>query len=97
MNRRMFVGLTAGAAVCATGDFALQTRAESKPLDGARMLEVTCVPGVTVAGIKDDGPYQLFAGVGRAGGPAITGNTFFPDAWLFRRLMNEDPSAFYWI
>jgi hypothetical protein len=48
MNRRTFVGLTAGAAVCATGDFTTATRAESKPLDAARMLEVTRVPGVAI-------------------------------------------------
>ena len=85
MQRRTFVGLVAGAAVCATGKFAPETRAESKPLDAARMLEVTRVPGVAVAGIKDDGPYQLFAGVEHAGGPAIKGNTFFPAASLSKR------------
>jgi len=82
MNRRMFVGLAAGAAVCATGKFTTETRAESKPPDVARMLEVTRVPGVAAAGIKDDGPYQLLAGVERAGGPAITLGTLFPAASL---------------
>lgn len=150
MNRRMFVGL-AGAAVCATSKFTTETRAESKPPDVTRMLDVTRVPWVAVAGIKEAGPYQLFAGVGRAGGPAVTASTIFPAAgwapgwgvdrsfkipslfhwgdgpgfknfcwiqpakksalvfftngdsgaalyaWLFRQLLNEDPSAFYWI
>src|SRR5215216_5880970 len=82
MNRRMFVGLMAGAAVCSTGKFTTQTRAESKPPDTARMLEVTRVPGVAVAGIREAGPYQLFAGVERAGAPAITAGTRFPAASL---------------
>jgi len=82
MKRRMFVGLMAGAAVCATSKFTTETRAESKPPDVARMLDVTRVPGVAVAGIKEAGPYQLFAGVGRAGGPAVTASTIFPAASL---------------
>ena len=93
----MFVGLMAGAAVCSTGKFATETRAESKPLDTARMLEVTRVPGVAVGGIKDAGPYQLFAGVERAGGPKVTGRTIFPAAslskpvfaWAVRNLAKE--------
>lgn len=82
MNRRIFVGLAAGAAVCSTGRFTTETRAESKAPDTARMLEVTRVPGVAVAGIKEARPYQLFAGVERAGGPAITARTRFPAASL---------------
>ena len=82
MHRRTFVGLMAGAAVCATGEFTTETRAESKPPDTARMLEVTRVPGVAVAGMKDAGPYQLFGGVERAGGPAVSHRTFFPAASL---------------
>jgi len=82
MHRRTFAGLMAGAAVCATGKFTTETRAESKPPDTARMLEVTRVPGVAVCGIKDDGPYQLFAGVERAGGPPVSHRTFFPAASL---------------
>ena len=82
MNRRMFVGLMAGAAVYSAGKFTSETRAESKPPDVARMLEVTRVPGVAVTGIKAAGPYQLFAGVERAGGPAITARTLFPAASL---------------
>jgi len=46
------------------------------------MLEVTRVPGVAVAGMKDEQPYQLFAGVERAGGPPVTHRTFFPAASL---------------
>jgi CubicO group peptidase (beta-lactamase class C family) len=46
------------------------------------MLEVTRVPGVAVAGIKEARPYQLLAGVERAGGPAITARTRFPAASL---------------
>ena len=82
MQRRAFVGLMTGAAVYATGKFTTETRAESKPPDTARMLEVTRVPGVAVCGIKDDGPYQLFAGVERAGGPPVSHRTFFPAASL---------------
>ena len=82
MQRRAFVGLMTGAAVCATVKFTTDTRAESKPPDTARMLEVTRVPGVAVCGIKDDGPYQLFAGVERDGGPPISHRTFFPAASL---------------
>src|SRR6185369_2724669 len=82
MHRRTFVGLMAGAAVCAPGKFTMETRAESKPPDTARMLEVTRVPGVAVAGMKDEQPYQLFAGVERAGGPPVTHRTFFPAASL---------------
>jgi CubicO group peptidase (beta-lactamase class C family) len=82
MNRRMFVGMMAGAAVCSTGKFATEARAESKPLDAPRMLEVTRVPGVAVAGMKEAGPYQLFAGVERAGGPPVTHSTRFPAASL---------------
>ena len=82
MNRRMFARLVAGAAVCATGKFTTETRAESKSPDAARMLEVTRVPGVAVAGMKDEQPYQLFAGVERAGGPPVTHRTFFPAASL---------------
>jgi len=82
MHRRTFVGLMAGAAVCAPGKFTTETRAESKPPDAARMLEVTRVPGVAVAGMKDEQPYQLFAGVERAGGPPVTHRTFFPAASL---------------
>ena len=82
MNRRMFVGLMAGAAVCSTGKFTTEARAESKPPDVTRMLEVTRVPGVAVAGIREAGPYQLFAGVERAGGPAVTARTRFPAASL---------------
>lgn len=82
MHRRTFVGLMGGAAVCATGEFTTETRAESKPPDAARMLEVTRVPGVAVAGMRDAGPFQLFAGVERAGGPPVTHRTFFPAASL---------------
>ncbi|HET6978993.1 MAG TPA: serine hydrolase domain-containing protein [Pyrinomonadaceae bacterium] len=82
MKRRTFVGLIAGAALCATGKFTTETQAESKRLDTARMLEVTRVPGVAVAGIRAAGPYQLFAGVARAGGPAVTARTVFPAASL---------------
>jgi CubicO group peptidase (beta-lactamase class C family) len=82
MNRRMFVSLMAGAAVYSTGKFTTETRAESKPPDVARMLEVTRVPGIAVAGMKDGGPYQLFAGGERAGGPTVTARTFFPAASL---------------
>ncbi len=82
MHRRTFAGLMAGAAVCAPGKFTTETRAESKPPDAARMLEVTRVPGVAVAGMKDEQPYQLFAGVERAGGPPVTHRTFFPAASL---------------
>lgn len=46
------------------------------------MLEVTRVPGVAVAGIRVARPYQLFAGVERVGGPAVTARTFFPAASL---------------
>ena len=82
MNRRLFVGLMAGAAVCSTGKFTTETRAETKLPDAARMLEVTRVPGVAVAGIKEAGPYLLFAGVQRAGGPPVTTSTRFPAASL---------------
>ena len=82
MNRRVFVGLMAGSAVCSTSKFATETRAESKPLDTARMFEVTRVPGIAVAGMKDERPYQLFAGVERVGGPAVTARTRFPAASL---------------
>jgi CubicO group peptidase (beta-lactamase class C family) len=82
MQRRAFVGLMTGAAVCATGKFTTETRAESKPPDAARMLEVTRVPGVAVAGMRDEQPYQLFAGVERVGGPPVTHRTFFPAASL---------------
>ena len=64
MNRRTFAGLMAGAAVCSTGNFATEARADSKPPNVARMLEVTRVPGVAVAGIKEAGPYLLCSGVG---------------------------------
>ena len=47
----------AGAAACATGKFTTEARAQSKPLDVARMLEVTRVPGIAVAGMKDERPY----------------------------------------
>lgn len=60
MNRRTFAGLMAGAAVCSTSKFTRETRAQSKPLDMTRMLEVTRVPGVAVAGMRDARPYQLF-------------------------------------
>lgn len=82
MNRRMFVGLATGAAVCATGKFPTEARADSKLPDTARMLEVTRVPGVTVSGIKEAGPFQLFAGNERAGGPAISARSYFPAASL---------------
>lgn len=82
MNRRRFVGLMAAAAACSTGKFTTQTRAESKNFDAARMLEVTRVPGVAVAGMKEAGPYQLFAGVERAGGRAVTHGSLFPAASL---------------
>jgi CubicO group peptidase (beta-lactamase class C family) len=72
----------AGATVCSTSKFATETRAESKPPDAARMLEVTRVPGVAVAGIKGAGPFQLFAGVERVGGPAVSHRTIFPAASL---------------
>jgi len=78
----MFVGLMAGAAVCATSKFTTETRAESKPPDIARMMDVTRAPGVADDGIKEAGPYELFAGVGRAGGPAVTASTIFPAASL---------------
>jgi CubicO group peptidase (beta-lactamase class C family) len=82
MNRRTFVGLVAGAAVCATGKFTRETHAESKTPDVARMLEVTRVPGVAAAGMKDERPYLLVAGVERAGGPPISAQTRFPAASL---------------
>lgn len=71
----------AAAAVSSTAKSTTTTRAESK-LDAARMLEVTRVPGVAVAGIKDALPFQLFAGVERAGGPPVTARTRFPAASL---------------
>src|SRR4026208_836131 len=97
MDRRTFAGLLAGAVVCASGKFTTETRAESKAPDVTRMLEVTRVPGVAVAGIRDARPYQLFAGVERVGGPAITARTRFPAAslskpvfaWAVRGLVNE--------
>lgn len=82
MNRRMFVGLATGAAVCSIEKFPTAARADSKPPDTARMLEVTRVPGVTISGIREAGPYQLFAGLERAGGPAISARTYFPAASL---------------
>ena len=83
MNRRTFAGLMAGAAVCSTGKFTTETRAaDSKPLDAKRMLAVTRVPGVAVAGVKENGPYNLFAGVERAGGRAMSYSTRFPAASL---------------
>lgn len=82
MNRRMFAGMIAGAAVCSTGKFTTETLAQSKPPDVARMLEVTRVPGVAAAGIKEAKPYQLFAGVERAGGPPVSARTRFPAASL---------------
>ena len=82
MNRRTFVGLMAGAAVCSTGKFTTEIRAEFKPTDVPRMLEVTRVPGVAVAGIIVEDPFQLVAGVERAGGPVITHSTIFPAASL---------------
>lgn len=82
MNRRTFAGLMAGAAICSTGKFTTKALADSKPFDTGRMLEVTRVPGVAVAGIKEAKPFQLFAGVERAGGPAVTARTFFPAASL---------------
>ena len=82
MKRRTFVGLMAGAAVCSTGNFSTKARTDSRTLDTARMLEVTRVPGVAVAGMKSGQPYQLFAGMERAGGPAITARTRFPAASL---------------
>ena len=60
MNRRMFVALMAGAAVCSTSKSSTEARGESKSFDVARMLEVTRVPGVAVGGIREAGPYQLF-------------------------------------
>ena len=97
MKRRTFVGLMAGAAVCSTGKFTTEARAQSKPLDVARMLEVTRVPGVAVSGTKGDGPYQLFAGVERIGGARVTASTFFPAAsltkpvfaWAVRNLVKQ--------
>ena len=82
MNRRTFAGLMAGATVCSTGKFTTETRADSKPLDAARMLEVTRVPGVAVAGINEAKPYLLYAGLERAGGPAVSARTHFPAASL---------------
>lgn len=82
MNRRRFAGLMAGAAVCTAGKFPTETRADSKPPDIARMLEVTRVPGVAVAGIKEAGPYLLFGGVERVGGPTVKPGTWFPAASL---------------
>ena len=82
MNRRLFVGLVTGAAVCATGKFTTGIGAQSRPPDAARMLEVTRVPGVAVAGINEAKPYQLFAGVERVGGPPVSFRTYFPAASL---------------
>ena len=82
MNRRTLARLMTGAAVVSTIKLTRETQAQSKPLDVARMLEVTRVPGVAVAGMRDARPYQLFAGVERVGGPAITANTLFPAASL---------------
>ena len=82
MNRRMFAGLMAGAAVCSTGKFTTETRAQAKLPDTARMLEVTRVPGVAVAGMHDAKPVLLFSGVERAGGPTVKPGTLFPAASL---------------
>lgn len=82
MNRRMFAGMLAGAAVCSTGKVTTETLAQSKPPDAARMLEVTRVPGIAAAGIKEAKPYQLFAGVARPGGPTMNFGTRFPAASL---------------
>ena len=78
MNRRMFAGMLAGAAVCSTGKFTTETLAQSKLPGVASMLEVTRVPSVAAAGIKEAKPYQLFAGVERAGGPPVGARTRFP-------------------
>ena len=82
MNRRTFAGLVAGAAVCSTGKFTPETLAQAKLPDTARMLEVTRVPGVAVAGIHEAKPILLFAGVERAGGPTVKPGTRFPAASL---------------
>ncbi len=82
MNRRSFVGLITGAAVCSTGKLTGDTRAQSKLPDAARMLEVTRVPGVAVAGMHEGKPVLLFAGNARASGPKIMPGTLFPAASL---------------
>jgi CubicO group peptidase (beta-lactamase class C family) len=82
MNRRRFVGLMAGAAVCSTGKFTTETRAQAKLPDAARMLEVTRVPGVAVAGMHDAKPVLVFSGMERAGGATVKPGTLFPAASL---------------
>ena len=82
MNRRTFAGLIAGAAVCSSTRFTTTARAEAKLPDMPRMLEVTRVPGVTVAGMHEERPFIIYAGVQRAGGPPVTPGTLFPAASL---------------
>ena len=82
MNRRLFVGLMAGAAIGSTGKLTIATPAEFKPPDAQRMLEVTRVPGVALAGIKSSEAFHLLGGVQRTGGPRMEFGVRFPAASL---------------
>ena len=83
MNRRMFVGALAGASLFSSHILNVKAQpGRSRTPDLLPMLEVTRVPGIAVAGVRDGKPFQLAGGVAAAGGPPITTETHFPAASL---------------
>ena len=83
MNRRTFVGALASASLFSSQILKVKAQpGRAKTPDLQPMLEVTHVPGIAVAGLRDRKPFQLAAGVAAPGGPPITAETHFPAASL---------------
>ena len=82
MNRRTFASLVGAAGLAAACRIDVHADYKSITPDIPRMLEVTRVKGMAVAGQRDGKPFELAGGSASAGGPPITTHTHFPAASL---------------
>ncbi|HSE31057.1 MAG TPA: serine hydrolase domain-containing protein [Pyrinomonadaceae bacterium] len=97
MNRRNFVSLMGAAGVVSITNRHAPAVPRSNTPDVARMLEVTRVPGVAIAGQLDGKPFRLVGGRVSADGPPVTVQTHFPAAslskpvfaWAIRDLVRQ--------
>src|SRR4029453_8782896 len=82
MNRRTFASFIGAAGLAAACRFEIRADSKSITPDVPRMLEVTRVPGVAVAGQRDGKPFELAGEKVSVDGPAITTPPPFPAASL---------------
>ena len=97
MNRRTFASFIGAAGLAAACKFEIRADSKSITPDVPRMLEVTRVPGVAVAGQRDSKSFELAGGKVSVDGPPITTHTHFPAAslskpvfaWAVRELVRQ--------